>query len=120
SPFVKGLPGIGLLILRLAAGTALVFHEIGQLRFDDPVLPTVLLTVRGSLAILLFCGLWTPVAGTLAVIAALASLYVGMGDVWAHSLVASIGIALAFLGPGAWSLDAWLFGWRRIEIPDRR
>jgi hypothetical protein len=27
-----------------------------------------------------------------------------------------IGVALALLGPGAWSIDARLFGWKRLEI----
>jgi hypothetical protein len=31
-------------------------------------------------------------------------------------LSAAIGAGLALVGPGAWSLDAWLFGWKRIDI----
>ena len=32
---------------------------------------------------------------------------------------ATIGGALAKLGPGRWSLDVRLFGWKRIEAPPR-
>jgi putative oxidoreductase len=37
----------------------------------------------------------------------------------ASFLLAAIGAALALLGPGAWSVDARLFGWRRIDVRDR-
>jgi hypothetical protein len=26
-------------------------------------------------------------------------------------------VALIFIGPGVWSIDARFFGWRRIDIP---
>ncbi len=34
-------------------------------------------------------------------------------------LLATIGAAQALVGPGAWSIDARLFGWKRIDIRDR-
>jgi hypothetical protein len=33
-------------------------------------------------------------------------------------MVGMLSLALALLGPGAWSVDARLFGWRRLEIRD--
>jgi putative oxidoreductase len=35
-----------------------------------------------------------------------------------YILLSSMGAALALLGPGAWSVDARLFGWKRINIQD--
>jgi uncharacterized membrane protein YphA (DoxX/SURF4 family) len=33
-----------------------------------------------------------------------------------HVLLAALGVSLVMLGPGAWSLDARLFGRRRIDV----
>ena len=35
-------------------------------------------------------------------------------------LLGTLGAALALLGPGAWSADARLFGWKRMDIRDRK
>jgi hypothetical protein len=40
-------------------------------------------------------------------------------DLWTHILLGTLGAALAMIGPGAWSVDAGLFGWKRIDIPTR-
>ena len=120
STFAQGLPGAGLLLLRVAAGTSLLLHETSQLTPEEPVWQTVTLVVRVCLSTLLVAGVWTPVAGTLTATVELATAFWHPSDMWIHGLVASLGVALALLGPGAWSVDAWLFGWRRIEIPERR
>jgi hypothetical protein len=40
-------------------------------------------------------------------------------DPWTYVLLGTLGLALALLGPGAWSVDARLFGWKRIHIRGR-
>jgi uncharacterized membrane protein YphA (DoxX/SURF4 family) len=53
---------------------------------------------------------------------ALAELFIAFSypaDPWKHILLGALGIALAMLGPGAWSVDARLFGRKRIQIPLR-
>jgi hypothetical protein len=65
---------------------------------------------------LLVVGLWTPIAGSLVVVLALWGALAQHGNLYSYVLLASIGAALALLGPGAWSFDAWLFGWKRIDI----
>jgi putative oxidoreductase len=79
--------------------------------------PVPLVIVQIILGILLLLGLWTPVAGTLVALLEVWHLFLLEGDPWIHILLLTLGISLALLGPGAWSIDARLFGWRRIEIP---
>jgi putative oxidoreductase len=75
---------------------------------------------------LLLPGLWTPVAGFVLVVLNLWEIFAGRAvasfpDIVTGSsfLLAAIGAALALLGPGAWSVDSRLFGWRRIDVRGR-
>ncbi|HEY2404316.1 MAG TPA: hypothetical protein VGI23_28440 [Steroidobacteraceae bacterium] len=70
--------------------------------------------------LLLLAGLWTPVAAALLVIHALLHGFAHPDDAWHSLLLGIIGAALVLLGPGGWSIDAWLFGWKRVEIPVKR
>jgi len=89
----------------------------------SPPLTTVVLQIVGiGAGILLLVGLWTPVAGTLA---ALVNVWIGLsryvshsGDPWIAIVQAALGAVLAMVGPGAWSIDARLFGRKRIDIPE--
>lgn len=76
--------------------------------------------IVNALAILLIAGLWTPVAGALVALIELWNAYSRPGDLWFYILLGTLGVALALLGPGAWSADARLFGWKRIDIRDRK
>jgi uncharacterized membrane protein YphA (DoxX/SURF4 family) len=72
--------------------------------------------------ILLLIGLWTPVAGALAAIVkvwiALSRYLSHSGDPWIAITQAVLSAVLAMVGPGAWSIDARLFGRRRIDMPE--
>jgi putative oxidoreductase len=122
STFADGWPGIGLLLLRLLAGLALIyFGIIGFL--GAPSLTTAALQVIGAGAgLLLLVGLWTPVVGALAGIVkvwiAFSCILSHSGDPWIAVMQAVLGAALAMVGPGAWSIDARLFGRKHIDIAD--
>jgi uncharacterized membrane protein YphA (DoxX/SURF4 family) len=75
--------------------------------------------VAAGAAALLLVGLWTPVAGVLMAIAEFCLAFSHPTDPWMHILLGALGAALAMLGPGAWSVDARLFGRKRIQIPQR-
>jgi hypothetical protein len=120
STFALGAPGVGLLLLRVVAGIALVFHAAMALGGDPPVGSAMLYVITGAVGILLLVGLWTPIAGSLLAILASWSAFLHLADSWTCILLAVLGAALALLGPGGWSVDAQLFGWKRVELPDRK
>jgi putative oxidoreductase len=75
--------------------------------------------VAAAAAALLLVGLWTPIAGIVMAVAELVLAFSLPADPWIHILLATLGASLAMLGPGAWSVDARLFGRKRIQIPQR-
>jgi putative oxidoreductase len=80
-------------------------------------------TIRQSLAtvggVLLLIGFFTPMAGVLAVIVELWAALSRADNLRICIVLAVVGAALAMLGPGIWSVDARLFGRKRIDIGDR-
>ena len=76
-------------------------------------------SVAGS-GMLLFAGLWTPVAGAVVALIEVSQIRRVDEDPRVCLLSAGIASGLAMLGPGRWSIDARLFGWKRIEPPSAR
>jgi hypothetical protein len=107
--------------MRLVVGSALVVRASLRLSSDLPPLnvtiPAVLLMAGG---ILLIAGLWTPIVGTSIAMIEIWKMLTLSGDKWVWLLLGTAGAALAMLGPGLWSIDARLFGWKRIEAPPRK
>ena len=119
SPFARGSAGVGLLLIRLVAASILLALAVTGLRGEPQVGPTLLRAVSAGLGMLLLAGFGTPIAGTLVALVSLWSGFSRQAE-WAYcAIVGILGIALTLLGPGAWSIDARRFGWKRIEIPDR-
>jgi putative oxidoreductase len=121
SSFADGTPGAGLLLMRLAAAAYLALRAAGIVLSSVANIPGLsigLSLLCAVTALLLLIGLWTPVSGILAAVAAgWHCVAVPSSLPSADLLLGVLGIALALLGPGAWSLDARLFGWTRLEIP---
>lgn len=120
SSFAHGWPGGGLLFIRIVAAIALLDQAVNGRRSGGPNEPPALGILAAGTGILLLAGLWTPITGALVVGVELWSAFSRPGDPWTYILLGSIGAALALLGPGAWSVDARIFGWRRIDIGDRQ
>lgn len=113
STFARGWPGVGLLLLRLIAAAALVNQ--GAAEFGSAGASVAWGILIFATAALLLAGLWTPVAGVLTIIVELRTAFARPGDYWIQILLGALGAGLALLGPGIWSVDARLFGWKRIE-----
>jgi uncharacterized membrane protein YphA (DoxX/SURF4 family) len=102
--------------MRLVAGSSLIAYGLMRLHTGPPeqlFIQDVLGIVAG---ILLLVGLWTPIAGSLVGALAIWHGIAEPGNPWANIFLGTIGIALALLGPGEWSVDARLFGWKRIDV----
>jgi putative oxidoreductase len=105
--------------MRLVAGAAMIDRGITRLASGPPIQLAVLIVIGIGAGLLLFAGLWTPVAGTLMAVIEVWKIFLLPENLWIYILLATLGAALAMLGPGAWSVDARLYGWKRIDIPDR-
>ncbi len=112
--FPQGLPGIALLSLRLSIALPL-FMQMQQ----RPVsLPNWLLWSSIGVGTALLAGILTPIAALLAVVAWLSGPLSRAADAGPSGLmVLFTGIALALLGPGAYSFDSYRFGRRVVEVP---
>ena len=125
STFPGGWPGAGLLLLRASIGAASFAQGLVYVtRWDNLMVVT---QAAGLLAVaigaLLLIGYMTPVASALAAI-------IGFCEAWlfqtppsslfdskpASALAISVAVSLACLGPGAYSIDARLFGRREVVI----
>ncbi|MFZ0288063.1 MAG: DoxX family protein [Candidatus Sulfotelmatobacter sp.] len=127
STFPGGWPGMGLLLLRLATGVTLITQgfaylpELQELNFGTWVVCLLALASGSSLLV----GLLTPFASALSVLGSLGMTFLWLpapnynlfkGNPFSFDVLI-MAMACALLGPGAFSLDAHLFGRRKIIIP---
>ena len=123
--FPDRYPGAGLLCLRLAVGGALVAqggtYLGGFLEAGFGAWATLAIALVSGLC--LIGGLLTPAAGVMAIVG---TFLVATGPIhesqlffrWQGSLLLGAAIvSIMLIGPGAYSIDARLFGRREIVIP---
>jgi uncharacterized membrane protein YphA (DoxX/SURF4 family) len=100
---------VGLLCLRLVGAAAALHYALGSRHL------LVGAVTEGAAGLLLCAGLWTPIVGAvLAALELLSLVFFPTGDSWCQILLATMAAALAMLGPGVWSIDARLFGRKRL------
>jgi hypothetical protein len=117
--FADGWPGLGLLLQRLLVAIALLHYDIVSVRASTGFATVVPQIIGAGAGVLLVLGLWTPLAGTLFGLIELWIALAHSGDPWISISLATLGATLAMIGPGAWSIDARLFGRKHIDMRDR-
>jgi membrane-bound ClpP family serine protease len=106
--------------MRLVVGSALVVRASSAVWSHPPIHTMVMSAFLAGFGLLLISGLWMPIVGALVALLESWQIMTIAGDRWVPLLLGTVGVALAMLGPGLWSVDARLFGWRRVEPPPRK
>ena len=106
--------------MRLIVGIALFYRAVETLH-NSPTMRVGVVCVLAIIAgVLLVMGLRTSIAGFVLAVAEVWRAVAQPSDLWAHILLATLAAAVAMIGPGAWSFDAYLSGWKRIDVPPRK
>lgn len=115
STFANGLPGAGLMLQRFVMAAVLLYGAVTHPHEAAQVAPLGPLLVDACAALLLLFGLWTPVVGVIIASRELWIAFSGAGDPSMPIVLATFAATLAMIGPGAWSIDARIFGRRQIK-----
>jgi putative oxidoreductase len=116
SNFTGGWPALGLLLIRIAAGAALITDGKERVYSGQHLGSLILGVFTIANGALLAAGLWTPLAGFLALVLSVSDVLIYHEAPCPAILLACMGAGVAFVGPGAFSIDAWLFGLKKIDI----
>ena len=119
--FPQGGPGIGLLLLRIATAGMFALNLTHGFNFSSNSLQFFVVLLIGLISLGLLVGFLTIIFTIIACAAAVANLLLvdqPIDVVYILRILTSA--ALFFLGPGAYSVDARLFGLRVTVVPPRK
>ena len=118
SAFPGGWPGLGLLLLRVLVGVTLIAQTLTYIESgkSNPLSWLVAATVL-IIASCLLVGFMTPIAAVVIGLATAALVIFTVNPNQAGLNVIVLTTVIALLGPGAFSIDARMFGRREILIP---
>jgi len=98
----------------------LIWRAIDKLSNGAPIHVTAVLAIAISAGLLFLIGLLTPVAGAMEGLIELRRILYKSDDPSISILLGAVALAIALVGPGFWSLDARLYGWKVINLPPRK
>jgi len=117
SMFPQGGPGFALLLLRISVAAIFLIEGVKRFGFSSDILLGGIFAVSIALAI----GFLTPLLSVLVCVSAAAALLTGFSsDTLVLVSLILTSAALSLLGPGAYSVDARLFGRRVMIVPPRK
>jgi putative oxidoreductase len=116
STFPNGWPGCGLLLLRVTCGAPLLVIGSAKLWAGQVDAAFWIELFNCLTAMLILAGLWTPLASSSQALLQGVLAFVGGTFEWAHLMLAITNISLVMLGPGSSSIDACLYGRKRIDL----
>jgi putative oxidoreductase len=114
--FPPGLPGLALLFLRASVAVALLAEFYSHQRDLSGWIQAAAILVSLALSL----GYLTPIAAVMClVLHTLIWSGLGFGNAAVATTIGLDVIALALLGPGAYSVDYYRFGRRQVILPPR-
>lgn len=114
SMFPQGLPGLALLLLRISVATALLIDNYSHRRDLSGWIQAAAIVISLASSV----GYLTPVVAVVSLVFhALIWFSLGNGSVAFAAIISLDAIALALLGPGAYSVDSYRFGRRVVVLP---
>jgi hypothetical protein len=112
--FPTGWPGIALLLLRASVIVALLLESYNHRLVLSVWIQAAALLISVALSV----GYSTPIVAMVTLLFhGLIWSDLGVGSAFAATIIALDAIALALLGPGAYSVDSWRFGRRVVVLP---
>lgn len=119
--FPQGGPGVGLLLLRMAAAGMFALNLTHRFDFSSNALYWVIVSSICLISLGLIAGFLTPILAIIASIGAVVNLLLPGAPIDEVYILRTLtSAALVFLGPGAYSVDARLFGLRVTVVPPRK
>jgi uncharacterized membrane protein YphA (DoxX/SURF4 family) len=102
--------------MRIVSGGSLIIYGVEKLQSGQTIESVIFSLFAIGDGVMLIAGLWTPIAGSLTTLLSVWGILFHHDSPYPGILLAAMGAALALVGPGAVSMDAWLFGWKRIDL----